>query len=133
MKFKDITYQRFLWHMGGSNPVLMVMWKVHSKPSDRDEDRFLNCLKSAMDELPKYCSQKDFSQFTQRYGYTMGGSVPTGMLKLMYKELTNDSSACQNSELLQRCLKYCLSKGNPDLWPDLRAALNGSSHKYNLF
>ena len=55
------------------------------------------------------------------------------MLKLMFRDLTKDSSASTNNELMERCLKYCLSKGDMDLWPDLRAANNGRPQKYKEF
>ena len=34
---------------------------------------------------------------------------------------------------MRRCLKYCLSKRELDLWPDLHAANNRSTQKYKAF
>ena len=63
----------------------------------------------------------------------MGASVPKGMLKHMYKVLTKDARLVADVKHDQRILKYCLSKGDPDLWPDLRSANNGAEERYAVF
>ena len=55
------------------------------------------------------------------------------MLQLIYSDLTNDSIKSDNKDLDKRALKYCTSKGNDDLYPDLRAAMNGSKEMYTKF
>ena len=124
--FQDIAYQSFYWYMRGQKPLLMVPRKVNKEESDRNEDKSLNCLKLVMKELPKYCSRKDFSNFAQKYGDAIEGNVPNGMLKLMFRDLKKDSSALINNELMERCFKYWLSKGDMNLWPNLGAANTGT-------
>ena len=63
----------------------------------------------------------------------MGGSVPSSMLKYMYKDLTKDASRSLDIELDEGILNYCLSKGDKDLWPDLQAANSGATNKYDIF
>ena len=79
------------------------------------------------------CSRRDYYDFYNKYKNTIGGSVPNSMLQHMYKKLTNDVSKCIDVELDQRILKYCLSKGDKDLWPDLRAVNSGAKTKYDTF
>ena len=62
--------------MGGQKTLLIVSLKVNEKESDRNEDKSLNCLELVMEELSKYCSRKDFSNFSDKYGDAIGGSVP---------------------------------------------------------
>ena len=63
----------------------------------------------------------------------MGGSIPSGTLRAMYYDLSRDARKSDNPELDERILKYCLSNGDKDLWPDLRAAINGRPEYYSLF
>ena len=84
----------------------MVSWKVYGGGGggNRNEDSFLNVLKLTTEGLPKYpniVTEKDLS-FAQKYGDAIRGSVPDGMLKLMFQELTKDSSLSTNNLMTQR-------------------------------
>ena len=63
----------------------------------------------------------------------LGGSVPNRMLRILYLELSNDPTKSNYPEFDERIFRYCLSKGDSELWPDLRSAINGNKEMYSVF
>jgi len=133
MIFTNLSYSFYLWQMGASSSTAMILWKIPCDEKDRDEEKLIRCISRSSQELPTFGNRKDFSEFHQKYKDVMGGSVPSSMLKYMYKDLTKDASKSLDIELDKRILNYCLSKGDKDLWPDLRAANSGASNRYDIF
>jgi len=60
----------------------------------------------------------------------MGGSLPAGSLRYLIKRVVNDASATLDTEQEERILTFCLSKGEPNLYPDLRAANSGDKKRF---
>eukprot|EP00966_Prymnesium_polylepis_P244639 5658463-Prymnesium_polylepis.1 len=58
------------------------------------------------------------------------------MLGHMYELLTSDGSAPHDSrtcELEKRIVEFVASRGNVELWPELRALNGNDGTKYDLF
>ena len=83
-------------------------------------------VSSALFKFPKFSNRKQFNAYKNNYGDVSGGSIPERMLKVMFSDIIGDLSIFDKPELEYRTLRYCLSKGNSDLWTDLKAAVNGS-------
>ena len=62
-----------------------------------------------------------------------GGNVLPSMMRLMFNDLTLNQLAIKDKEMNNRCLRYAISRGNPDLWPDLRSAMNGAEQVFFHF
>ena len=133
MFFPNLTYCCYIWYMGTNSSSLTILWKIPCSIEDRDEEKQVICIAQSMKNLPEFSNRKEYFKFYEQYKYAMGASVPKGMLKHMYKVLTKDARIVTNKEHDERILKYCLSKGEADLWPDLRAANNGSKEQYSIF
>jgi hypothetical protein len=143
LRFRDEFRTRFpcasiQHHPGGRLPIIWVLWKISpvttvDKLQRERELLEMKCHAEVVEALPRCTSRLQWSNFTDMYGDVLGGGVPSGMLRSLYRYLTKDVAAHPNTEQEQMVLLYVLSKGDPGLWPDLRASLNGVKEKYTLF
>ena len=118
---------------GGQIPSALFIWKIPDEIDDRDETAEMRCQGSIRDELPRYCTREEWKVVKNKYGHLFGVGIPEEVLRVIYRELTGDASALRDEAIYIRALDYCISKGNPDLWPDLWAAINGADEKFSVF
>ena len=133
MIFPNLSYASYLWHMGTNLSSSIILWKVPCLPENRSDEKQAICISQSMQYMPEYNNRKHFASFNNQYKDVMGASVPNSMLQHMYTFFTKDARKSRNQLMDERILKYCLSRGNPDLWPDLRAANSGAKEKYTIF
>ena len=119
--------------MGTNLSCLTVLWKFPCKVEERNEEKLATCIAQSRQYLPEFSNRQEYKKFYDKYKHAMGASVPKGMLKHMYKVLTKDARLAVDVEHDERILKYCLSKGDLDLWPNLRSANNGAEERYTVF
>jgi hypothetical protein len=100
---------------------------------DRSQTDETRIHQQALESLPHYCSNQQWSSFRKEFGDVIGSGVPACLLKHLFKKLTNDCTTEKNKEIEERVLQYCLAQDDDCLWPDLRAAVNGKEEKYTEF
>jgi hypothetical protein len=121
----NFSITTFQYHAGGSLPLLFVAWKVPDNDSSASginsiyAQQELQCEATILDALPRYTTRIQWRTFQTHFGDAIGGGVPAGMLRVMYRHLTKDGSAPRFPEQEERVMHYAIATGDPDLWPDL--------------
>jgi hypothetical protein len=125
-------------HVGGQIPLIWILWKVPSaqemsNPTADVLRKQTQCQVAIAEHLPRYTTRVQWRHFQNQYGDVIGGGVPSGMLRSIYRELTKDSTSPRSVKQEEVVLRYVISRGDPSLWPDLRAAMNGAEEQYSIF
>ena len=133
------TIDTFQYHPGGQLPLIFVVWKTPINPEDDPtfKTNELKCFASIIDKLPRYISRLRWHNFQSKYSDCIGSSLPSSLMNVMYRELSGDSSSSSkygiSKETEERIMRYVVSEGDPNLWPDLRAVMSGAKEKYAIF
>jgi hypothetical protein len=122
----------FEYRHRGKHSVTLVLWRLPAQ-SDRTSICQLRAEAEVIKGLPCYLSNEQLRSLHSKYRHVLGCNVAPGTLRAIVNEATHNQAASRNPELDKRFLQYCMSQGNLNLWPDLRAIANGATTKYDVF
>jgi hypothetical protein len=124
---------KYLFKPGGSLPCMLIIWKLASDRSDWSETSNRDLHIRVLDSLPRYHTRAVYLECQAKYGDLLGPGATSGILRAICRHLINDSTAPRDKEMEERMLRYVAECGDPDFWPDLRAAVNGGEEQYQTF
>lgn len=120
---------------GGSCQGLHFIWKVPVHKQDRSDENTLKVITELQKNLPFHSNRQMRREFFDRYANVR--SLTPGILRDMYRTLTNDNSAPENERqkaMDARVCAFLLESDDPDLVVDLRS-MNGDpgTSKFDIF
>lgn len=129
----SVAFSSFSYRIGASHPTIFVVWRIPDLPQARDATLELRTEAQALKMLPHFLNRQFWRSVKAEFGHAFTGSLPAGGLRYLIKKVTNDASASGDEDLDERIMAYCLSNGDPELYPDLRAANSGRTRGFTEF
>lgn len=136
--FKSIAIEMLEATWGSQLKLILFVWRVPLDSTERELPAAMASHTAAITfvekQLPEIHGRYARQQFVAQYSQITG--VSRNMLGHMYALLTSDGSAPVNSwtcEAEKRVVEFVASRGDVELWPDLRALNGNDGTKYNLF
>eukprot|EP00966_Prymnesium_polylepis_P320357 7376731-Prymnesium_polylepis.1 len=138
MVFESFAVQTLAATWGSQRKLSFFVWRVPLDATAREQPdalaAHLAAIRSVERQLPEIHGRYARQQFAQQYSQITG--LSKGMLYNMRALLTSDGSAPHDSgtaECELRVVEFIASRGNVELWPDMRALNGNDGSKYDLF
>ena len=138
MSFESFAVEMLEATWGSHRKLSLFIWRVPLDATAREQPAALAAHAAAIisieRQLPEIHSRYARREFAALYSQVTG--ISKNMLGSMYALLTSDGSAPLNSascEREKRIVEFVASRGNVELWPDLRALNGNDGSKYDLF
>ena len=140
MAFESFAVETLEATWGSHRELSLFVWRVPLDATAREQPTaltaHLKAVRSVERQLPEIHGRYARKQFLEQYSQVTGLSKSMVSHMYMYELLTSDGSAPHDSltrEREQRIVEFVASRGNVELWPDLRALNGNDGTKFDLF